>query len=54
MSGRHRPTCREPRTITIELVDAGTDRMIWSESYDRDLTDIFAYQSEVAEPLPAS
>jgi serine/threonine protein kinase len=31
--------------ITIELVDAGTDHMIWSETYDRDLTDIFAIQS---------
>jgi serine/threonine protein kinase len=37
--------------ITIELVDAGTDRTIWSESYDRDLTDIFAIQSEVAETI---
>jgi tetratricopeptide (TPR) repeat protein len=37
--------------ITIELVDAGTDRAIWSESYDRDLTDIFAIQSEVAETV---
>jgi tetratricopeptide (TPR) repeat protein len=35
--------------ITIELVDAGTDRTIWSEIYDRDLVDIFAIQSEVAE-----
>jgi serine/threonine protein kinase len=37
--------------ITIELVDARTDQTIWSESYDRDLTDIFAIQSEVAETI---
>jgi TolB-like protein len=37
--------------ITIELVDAQTDRTIWSESYDRDLTDIFAIQSEVAQTI---
>jgi serine/threonine protein kinase/tetratricopeptide (TPR) repeat protein len=37
--------------ITIELVDAGSDHTIWSEIYDRDLTDIFAIQSEVAETV---
>jgi serine/threonine protein kinase/Tfp pilus assembly protein PilF len=37
--------------ITVELVDAGSDHAIWSESYDRDLTDIFAIQGEVAETI---
>jgi serine/threonine protein kinase/Flp pilus assembly protein TadD len=37
--------------ITVELVDAGSDHAIWSESYDRDLIDIFAIQSEVAETI---
>jgi adenylate cyclase len=37
--------------ITIELVDARTDQTLWSESYDRDLTDIFAIQSEVAQRI---
>jgi len=37
--------------ITVELVDAGSDHAIWSETYDRDLTDIFAIQSEVAEAI---
>jgi TolB-like protein len=37
--------------ITIELVDARTDQTIWSESYDRDLTDIFAIQSDVAQAV---
>jgi serine/threonine protein kinase/Tfp pilus assembly protein PilF len=37
--------------ITIELVDAGSDHTIWSEIYDRDLTDIFAIQSDVAETI---
>jgi serine/threonine protein kinase/Flp pilus assembly protein TadD len=35
--------------ITIELIDARTDETLWSESYQRDLTDIFAIQSEIAE-----
>jgi TolB-like protein/cytochrome c-type biogenesis protein CcmH/NrfG len=37
--------------ITIELVDTATDHTIWSETYDRDLIDIFAIQSEVAETV---
>jgi adenylate cyclase len=34
--------------IVAELIDAATDRHIWSETYDRQLTDIFAIQSDVA------
>src|SRR5260221_3681660 len=37
--------------ITIRLVNARTDKALWSESYDRDLTDIFAIQSEVAQTI---
>ena len=37
--------------ITTELIDAKTDRTLWSESYDRDLTDIFAIQSEIAQKV---
>src|SRR4029077_19833081 len=32
-------------------VDARNDNTIWAESYDRDLTDIFAIQSEVAQTI---
>jgi serine/threonine protein kinase len=39
--------------ITTELIDAGTDRTLWSDSYDRDLTDIFAIQSEIAQAVAA-
>jgi TolB-like protein len=31
--------------VTTELIDAQTDQTLWSDSYDRDLTDIFAIQS---------
>ena len=34
--------------IVAELVDVETDRQLWAETYDRDLTDIFAIQSDVA------
>lgn len=37
--------------ITVELVDALKDRTIWAETYDRDLSDIFAIQSEVAQTI---
>jgi tetratricopeptide (TPR) repeat protein len=35
--------------VSTELVDAHNDTTIWADSYDRDLTDIFAIQSEIAQ-----
>ena len=37
--------------ITIQLADPETEEQIWSEKYDRDLEDIFAVQSEIAEKV---
>ncbi len=34
--------------ITAQLIDARTDRHLWSETYDRSLDDIFAVQDEIA------
>jgi len=34
--------------IVAQLVDASSDQPLWSETYDRQLTDIFAIQSDVA------
>ncbi|TMG81113.1 MAG: tetratricopeptide repeat protein, partial [Betaproteobacteria bacterium] len=34
--------------IVAQLIDADTDRHLWTETYDRQLTDIFAIQSDVA------
>jgi adenylate cyclase len=34
--------------IVAQLVDAETDRHLWAETYDRELTDIFAIQTDVA------
>jgi len=34
--------------ITVQLIDAATDYHLWSESYDRDLEDIFALQDEIS------
>ncbi len=37
--------------IAAQLIDAGTDRHLWAERYDRDLEDIFAIQADVAERI---
>ncbi|MBV8277347.1 MAG: protein kinase, partial [Verrucomicrobia bacterium] len=37
--------------ITIRLVDARRDETLWSEVYDRSLTDIFAIQSDIAQAV---
>jgi TolB-like protein/Tfp pilus assembly protein PilF len=37
--------------VSTELVDASNDNTIWADSYDRDLTDIFAIQSEIAQQV---
>jgi len=37
--------------ITAQLIDAATDYHMWSESYDRDLTDTFALQDEITIKL---
>ncbi len=40
--------------IISQLIDAETDQHLWAETYDRDLTDIFAIQSDVARKIAAS
>jgi serine/threonine protein kinase/tetratricopeptide (TPR) repeat protein len=37
--------------ISTKLVDAHNDTTIWADSYDRDLTDIFAIQSDIAQKV---
>ena len=37
--------------VSAQLVDARNDNAVWADSYDRDLTDIFAIQSEVAQTI---
>jgi len=37
--------------ITVQLIDATTDTHLWSEIYDRDISDIFSIQSEVAQTV---
>jgi TolB-like protein/Flp pilus assembly protein TadD len=34
--------------VTVQLIDARTDTHIWSETYDRELDDVFAIQDEIS------
>jgi adenylate cyclase len=40
--------------VTVQLIDAETDRHIWAERYDRDLEDIFAIQDEMTRAIVAT
>jgi tetratricopeptide (TPR) repeat protein len=37
--------------VNAKLIDARTDSQIWTESYDRDVSDLFAIQSEIAQAI---
>jgi TolB-like protein/class 3 adenylate cyclase/Tfp pilus assembly protein PilF len=37
--------------VNAQLIDARTDRHLWAQTYDRDLADVFAIQSEIAKAI---
>ena len=37
--------------VSAQLIDARNDTHIWAEKYDRDLSDVFAIQSEIAQAI---
>ena len=37
--------------VIVQLIDASSDNHIWSETYDRELNDIFNVQSEIAQKI---
>jgi TolB-like protein/class 3 adenylate cyclase len=39
--------------VSAQLIDARTDEHLWGEHYDRDLADVFALESELAEKIVA-
>jgi len=39
--------------VTAQLVDARSDAHLWAQTYDRDLADVFAIQSEIAKQIAA-
>jgi len=40
--------------VTVQLIDAESDRHVWAERYDRDLEDIFAIQDEITSAIVAT
>ena len=40
--------------ISAQLIDTGSQMTLWSDRYDRDLTDIFALQDEIAAAIAAA
>ena len=37
--------------ISVQLIDAARDQHLWAESYERELKDVFALQSQVAQAI---
>jgi Predicted integral membrane protein len=40
--------------VSVQLINADNDEHIWAEDYDRDLTDVFAIQTDLAQKIAAS
>src|SRR5215831_8113351 len=40
--------------VSVQLINANNDEHIWAEDYDRDLTDVFAIQSDLAKKIAAA
>jgi TolB-like protein len=37
--------------LNAQLIDTRTDAQVWAQEYDRDLSDVFALQSEIAQKV---
>src|SRR5215470_10629930 len=37
--------------LNVQLIDANSDEHIWANDYDRDVTDVFAIQSDLAREI---
>ena len=40
--------------VTAQLIDAATEEHLWAEKYDRELVDVFAIQTEIAQEVSAA
>src|SRR6266852_989143 len=40
--------------VNVQLINADNDEHIWAEDYDRDLTDVFAIQTDLAQKISAT
>jgi TolB-like protein len=40
--------------VSVQLINANNDEHIWAENYDRDLTDVFAIQTDLAQKIASA
>ncbi|HXY56594.1 MAG TPA: adenylate/guanylate cyclase domain-containing protein [Nitrososphaerales archaeon] len=40
--------------VSVQMIDAARDRHVWAESYDRDLNDVFAIQTDIADRVASA
>jgi len=40
--------------VSVQLINANSDEHIWAEDYDRDLTDVFAIQTDLAKKIASA
>jgi TolB-like protein/Flp pilus assembly protein TadD len=40
--------------LSVQLINANNDEHIWAEDYDRDLTDVFAIQTDLAQKIASA
>src|SRR5215831_6090634 len=40
--------------VSVQLINAGNDEHLWAEDYDRDLTDVFAIQTDLAQKIASA
>src|SRR5207245_3170759 len=40
--------------VSVQLIDASNDEHMWAEDYDRDLTDVFAIQTDLSQKIASA
>jgi TolB-like protein len=53
LEGRIQKSANQVR-ITVQLINAVNDSHLWAESYDRELSDVFQVESDVAQKIAAA
>jgi TolB-like protein len=47
----HREDCHDRIHLNTQLIDTRTDTYVWAQEYDRELCDVWALQSEIAQKV---
>lgn len=53
LEGSVRKSGNRPR-VTAQLIDTSDESHIWSERFDREMTDVFAIQNEISQAMQGS